>query len=68
MYVLLFLQLADQHGVQFFETSAWANQHVSEPFECLASQILEDVSICVSSELSDLIMRLARTFIMMLLQ
>ena len=38
------LQLADQHGVQFFETSAWANKHVSEPFECLASQIVEDVS------------------------
>ena len=37
------LQLAEQHGVQFFETSAWTNEHVKEPFEALASQILEDV-------------------------
>ncbi|CAI8044689.1 Ras-related protein RABE1c, partial [Geodia barretti] len=44
------VQLADQHGVQFFETSAWANRHVTQPFDSLASQIMEDMTQKVQVE------------------
>ncbi|CAI8044692.1 Ras-related protein Rab-10, partial [Geodia barretti] len=43
-------KLADQHGVQFFETSAWANRHVTQPFDSLASQIMEDMTQKVQVE------------------
>jgi hypothetical protein len=53
----IFMQLARQHRIDFFETSAWSNICITESFVSLAKSILTNVShvigkvVCVLIEL-----------------
>ena len=43
------LQLANQHSIRFFETSAWKDINVTEAFTGIAEQVLDKVGVALDN-------------------
>ena len=48
-YVLCLLQLASQHGIKLYETSAWKDVNVTDAFTSLTELVLNEVTITYST-------------------
>ena len=56
IFLFFILQLANQHSIQFFETSAWQNINVTEAFTCIAEQVLDKVGVALDCTCTNITM------------
>ena len=49
IFLFFILQLANQHSIRFFETSAWKDINVTEAFTGIAEQVLDKVGMALDN-------------------